>query len=667
MNMEATNGKETSRKYLDFAEMKKLLEVVREMPNERLLTRLLANGLAPRDIVRLRSKSFKYEQGIVKFMGKSGNKRIAQIDLPTLSLAKKYIEEQTPALERNDSVFGWTEKTIHDIVVENGKLAKLGKDVTPTLLRDTWVYLAVRGGKDEDYIHRQLGNTDLKFTRELIQTYRSLDEEHQPKVAIYVPVHEKRLNIIDSTLRSFSRLDWKNYTVTLLVNNSSQESVAQFRGIASKYGATVMDLGVIDTREEVEIDGKTFIAEIEEGGVVSIVRKALQKGLEAFRPSDADYYAVCGSDCQPHPNGIKGLIKYFGNKRFENVGIVGGIIFARGTMRVGEKQQVGQIPCVFYDAVKRKNAQECYEFFFKQWQNVEVVEVDGVGSGWALYSRKVAERVNWDLPRDITRFMGEDYYYCHQAAEKGFKTLCVCEILADHLEDGNPPPAPKNEGKEAPKAENTDKESPKFVFVGQFTGDFYDEEYFEKGVETGKSGYNGYYNHPLFKAIARELNTYFSPEKVLDVGAAKGFLVNEMVELGVDAHGIDISEYATENCPEQVGDRLVCGQAEHLPWEDREFSLVVSFDTMEHLNEEQYRHAIREMARVSGRNLLFSITTDDHVIDKSHISIMPIDRWIKIIDEEIGNDWYRSKNNFLNQTIMWFNPQMCLIYSRRKK
>lgn len=662
--MEGNNN--TGPKYLNYEEMRKLLDVVRKVPVENLLIRLFANGLAPRDVVRLRAKSFKFERGIAKFVGKEGVKREAFIDIPTLTYAERYIQEER--LEKNDSLFGWSERGVHDIVSEDGKLAKLDKDVTPTLLRDTWVYLAVQSGKTEEYIHKQLGNTDLKFTRELIQSYRTLDEKSQPVVAIYVPVHEKRLPIIESTLKAFRKLDWKNYTVTLLVNNSSPESVSQFRGIASRHGAQVMDLGVIDTREEVEIEGKTFIAEIDEGGVVSIVRKALQRGLtESFRLGKADYFAVCGSDCLPHPNGIKGLIKYFDDPRFENVGIVGGIIFARGTMRIGEKQKVGQIPCVFYDANERKNAQECYEFLFKNWSQMEVVEVDGVGSGWALYSRKVAENVDWDLPKDIHRFMGEDYYYCHQAKKAGFKTLCVCDILADHLEDGTPPPAPKEPEAPAPEPAAPATEGPKFQFEGQFTSAFYDEEYFERGVETGRSGYGGYYNHPLFKAMAKELNTYFGPERVLDVGAARGFLVQEFVSLGVDAQGIDLSEYAVEHCAEEISDRMVCGQAEKLPWPDGDFDLVVTFDTLEHLNEQQYRAAIREMARVSCRNILFSITTDDHVIDKSHISIMPADRWIGIIDEEIGGEFYRHKNNFLDQSILWFNPQMCLIYSRRKR
>jgi hypothetical protein len=663
--MERNHDQDTTPKYLELEEMKRLLDAVHGKPAEHLLIRLLACGMAPRDIVRLRVKSFKYDAGVAKFTGKNGVKRVVNIDIPTLTFAKKYIDELK--LDRLDDIFTWTERRIHDIVQEAGETAKLDKDLTPTMLRDTWVYTAVRNGKDEGYIHKQLGNTDLDFTRALIQSYRALDEDSQPRVNIYVPVHEKRLGIIEGTLKAIHNLDWKNFKAILLVNNSSPAGVAQFRSIASKYGAEVMDLGVIDTKEEIVIEGVSFLAEITEGGVVSIVRKALFEAARAFRPGNADYFLVCGSDCQPHPNGIKGLVKYFHDKRFQNVGIVGGIIFARGTMRVGEGQRVGMIPCVFYDALQRKNAQECYEFFFKNYRGLEVVEVDGVGSGWAMYSRKVIEQVDWELPKDIKRFMGEDYYYCHQAGEKGFKTLCVCDILADHLEDETPPPAPAEA--EAPKSEPGPAavEGPKFKFEGEFTSAFYDEEYYERGVQTEKSGYGGYYNHPLFRAIARELKSYFSPRKVLDVGCAKAFLVQELVNLGVDAHGIDLSEYAVRRCPEAVASRVVLGRAEKLPWSDGEFDLVVSFDMLEHLNEQQYRQAIREMARVSSKSLLLSITTDDHVIDKSHISIMPIEKWIEVVDGEAGGGYYRHKNNFLDQSILWFNPRMCLIYGRRKK
>jgi hypothetical protein len=664
--MEKGNDLYTSLKYLETEEMKKLLDTAHEHHAEHLLIRLLACGMAPRDIVRLRAKSFKYDDGVAKFTGKNGVKRIVNIDIPTLTFVKKYVEHMD--LERTDTLFPWTERRIHDVVQEAGKVAKLAKDVTPTMLRDTWVFHAVRDGKDEEYIGKQLGNADAAFTRALVQSYRALDERSQPKVNIYIPVHEKRLNIIEGTLKAMSRLDWKNYVVTLLVNNTSPAGVTQFRSIASKYGAEVMDLGVINTREEIVIEGTSFEAEIDEGGVISIVRKALFKGAEAFRKGDSDYFLVCGSDCRPHPDGIKRLEKYFHDKRFPKAGIVGGIIFARGTMRVGEGQKVGMIPCVFYDAIKRKNAPECYEFLFKNYMNLEALEVDGVGSGWAMYSRKVIEQVDWELPKDLTRFMGEDYYYCHQAGEKGFTTVCVCDILADHLEDGEEVAAPAEV--EAPKSEPGPAPAPgapKFKFEGEFTSEFYDEEYFERGVQTGKSGYGGYYNHPLFKAIARELKGYFTPKRVLDVGAAMGFMVQELAGLGVDAHGIDISEYAVGGCPEAVTSRLVCGRAEKLPWENGDFDLVVSFDMLEHLNETQYRAAIREMARVSSKNLLFSITTDDHVIDQSHISVMPIEKWVAIVDSEIGGDYYRHKNNFLDQSILWFSPRMCLIYTRRKK
>jgi cyclopropane fatty-acyl-phospholipid synthase-like methyltransferase len=159
---------------------------------------------------------------------------------------------------------------------------------------------------------------------------------------------------------------------------------------------------------------------------------------------------------------------------------------------------------------------------------------------------------------------------------------------------------------------------------------------------------------------------YFKPKKVLDVGSAKGHLVGELVTRGADAHGIDLSKYAVEHCIEGTRGRLTCGSATQMPYPDKSFDLVVTFDMMEHLSEAQYRAAIKEMGRVASKGVLFSITTEDNVHDKSHVSIMPVQKWIEIIEQEIGVEFYRHKNNFLDQGILWFTPKMCLIYSRKR-
>ena len=56
---------------------------------------------------------------------------------------------------------------------------------------------------------------------------------------------------------------------------------------------------------------------------------------------------------------------------------------------------------------------------------------------------------------------------------------------------------------------------------------------------------------PLAAAI-KKLMGMQDGDKVLDVGAARGYLVKAFRILGLDAHGYDISEWAVENCDPDV-------------------------------------------------------------------------------------------------------------------
>ena len=60
-------------------------------------------------------------------------------------------------------------------------------------------------------------------------------------------------------------------------------------------------------------------------------------------------------------------------------------------------------------------------------------------------------------------------------------------------------------------------------------------------------GYGGYQYDGRWKPVALDIISHFgltTGSRVLDIGCAKGFLVKDLVNLGMDAFGIDISEYA---------------------------------------------------------------------------------------------------------------------------
>ena len=82
------------------------------------------------------------------------------------------------------------------------------------------------------------------------------------------------------------------------------------------------------------------------------------------------------------------------------------------------------------------------------------------------------------------------------------------------------------------------------------------KEYFDG---TRNCGYGGYYYDGRWKTVARDIINFFKlkkNDKVLDVGCAKGFLVKDLLDQGIDAYGIDVSNYAIKNCHPQVLGRI---------------------------------------------------------------------------------------------------------------
>lgn len=129
----------------------------------------------------------------------------------------------------------------------------------------------------------------------------------------------------------------------------------------------------------------------------------------------------------------------------------------------------------------------------------------------------------------------------------------------------------------------------------------YGREYFDGDRSYGYGGYN---YDGRYLSVARDIVSHFSlkaGDRILDVGCAKGFLVKDLLAVcpGLEAFGLDISEYALKNCePEAVG-RLHLGSANSLPFPDKSFKAVVSINTIHNLSRDEALVALKEIERVS--------------------------------------------------------------------
>jgi len=117
-------------------------------------------------------------------------------------------------------------------------------------------------------------------------------------------------------------------------------------------------------------------------------------------------------------------------------------------------------------------------------------------------------------------------------------------------------------------------------------------------------GYGGYRYDGRWLPVAEDLVRHFglkAGDRVLDVGCAKGFLVKDLMKAcpGLEAFGLDLSDYAVSHCEPDVVGRLQVGNALRLPFPDASFQAVVSINTIHNLPRPGVVQALREIQRVS--------------------------------------------------------------------
>ena len=197
---------------------------------------------------------------------------------------------------------------------------------------------------------------------------------------------------------------------------------------------------------------------------------------------------------------------------------------------------------------------------------------------------------------------------------------------------------------EARGAEKTDEDR---TIARQFGKEFFDGK--------RRYGYGGFnYNPRFWKPVIPDFIDYFGlteKSSVLDVGCGKGFMLHDLVEAvpGISVAGIDISDYAIENCYETMEPYLRVADVRQLPFSDNFFDVVFSITTLHNLDRGDFMVAINEIERVSkGRSF---ITLDAYRNEEERLAmeawnltaltVMHVDEW-KIFFNEIGytGDYY---------------------------
>lgn len=146
--------------------------------------------------------------------------------------------------------------------------------------------------------------------------------------------------------------------------------------------------------------------------------------------------------------------------------------------------------------------------------------------------------------------------------------------------------------------------------------------------------------HQFFSSVANWIVNTFHPASSIDVGAALGFLVKSLTDLGVDAYGVDISEYAVSN-------NLAPDRCQHdditqpgTPLLARSYDIATCIEVVEHIDARYERIAIHNLCRLADI-VVFSSTPSDFV-EATHVNVRPLAHWMELfaaegfyVDEEL--------------------------------
>jgi ubiquinone/menaquinone biosynthesis C-methylase UbiE len=189
------------------------------------------------------------------------------------------------------------------------------------------------------------------------------------------------------------------------------------------------------------------------------------------------------------------------------------------------------------------------------------------------------------------------------------------------------------------------------VIARKFGRDFFDGD--------RKVGYGGFrYDPKYWTEVVKDISNYYelkSGDKILDVGCGKGFMLYDFFKLNpqFDIYGIDISEYAVNNCIKSLKEKLKVGNAVSLPYPDKYFDLVVSINTHHNLDEEDIIKSFNELQRVTKKNSYVVLDAYSNEEEKEELlnwnltakTIKHVDDWKKFFEKiNFKGDFY------------WFKP-----------
>jgi SAM-dependent methyltransferase len=166
----------------------------------------------------------------------------------------------------------------------------------------------------------------------------------------------------------------------------------------------------------------------------------------------------------------------------------------------------------------------------------------------------------------------------------------------------------------------------------------YNEDYYERGVQLGISGYTNYRWLPqLTIPMCEKIAGYLcipKHKRILDFGCAKGYLVKGFQELGYQCDGTDISEYALSQAHPDIKNSLFLYSLDNIF--GRWYDTVIAKDVFEHIEPEHLSKVLLALGTITDRIFCAVPLGDEgkyfipeYEGDITHIIRQPKDWWVE--------------------------------------
>lgn len=109
------------------------------------------------------------------------------------------------------------------------------------------------------------------------------------------------------------------------------------------------------------------------------------------------------------------------------------------------------------------------------------------------------------------------------------------------------------------------------------------------------------------RIILKRLKRLKKHGRILDIGCATGFLLDEAKKQGWEVYGIELSKWCVEYAKEKFGLNIFCGPLEKAEFQKNFFDAIILNDTIEHLIDP--KEALQELRRILKPDGVLCIST----------------------------------------------------------